>query len=368
MLSLVTVEDRMEEQHQRRKGDHLRINLEEDVAFRRLSTGFERYRFPHCALPDVDLEGVETDIDLLGKRLTAPILISSMTGGTPEAREINFRLAEAAQNAGIAMGLGSQRAAIEDPSLEGSYQVRSVAPDILLLANLGGVQLNYGYGLEECQRAVDMIGADALILHLNPVQEALQPGGDTAFRGLLSRIEGVCRALDVPVVVKEVGWGISEPVARQLRDAGVSAIDVAGSGGSSWSRVEKHRAATPHQREVAEAFEDWGIPTVESLLMVSQVVPELPVIASGGIRNGVQIAKAVALGAVACGLAGPFLPAAAESTTAVAQLIDVLIDQLRIAMFAAGAQDIAALAAVTLLEGHFYENSGLDPAGGANGA
>lgn len=333
----------MPEEHQDRKSAHIRINLEEDVTFQRLSTGFERYRFVHCALPDIDLKDIDTTTDLLDRQLAVPLLISAMTGGTPDASTMNRRLAEAAQEAGIGMGLGSQRAAVEDRALEHTYQVRKVAPDILLLANLGAVQLNYGYDVDECRRAVEMVEADALVFHLNPLQEALQPGGDTAFRGLLSKIEEVCRGLDVPVVAKEVGWGISGHVARQLADAGVSAIDVAGSGGSSWSQVEKHRARTQHQRDVASGFVDWGIPTVDSLLMVRRATPELPVIASGGIRSGIEMAKAVALGAAACGVAGPFLPAAAESTAAVTELIGVLTDQLRIAMFAAGARDGAAL-------------------------
>jgi len=329
--------------HKQRKSEHIRINLEEDVAFKRVSTGFEHYRFLHRALPSIDLEDVGTSIRLFDKRLEAPLLISSMTGGTSEAQAINRRLAQAAQETGIALGLGSQRAAIEDPTLADTYRVRGVAPDILLLANLGAVQLNYGYGPDECGRAVEMVEADALILHLNPLQEALQPGGNTDFAGLLPKIERVCRTLEVPVVVKEVGWGISEPVARQLADAGVAAIDVAGSGGVSWSKVEMHRAVTEHQRAVAEVFDDWGIPTVESLLMVRRTVPELPAIASGGIRDGIQIAKAVALGAMACGVAGPFLPVAIESTAAVVELIGVLVDQLRIAMFAVGASEISLL-------------------------
>ena len=329
--------------HQQRKSDHIRINLQEDVDFKHVSTGFESYRFAHCALPGFSLEDVDASTTLLDKPLAVPLLISSMTGGTPEASAINQRLAEAAQAAGVGMGLGSQRAAIEDPALADTYRVRHIAPDILLLANLGAVQLNYGYGPAECRRAVEMVEADALILHLNPLQEALQPEGETDFAGLLSRIESVCQVLEVPVVVKEVGWGISERVSRQLADAGVTAIDVAGAGGVSWSQVEMHRATTERQRHVAAVFADWGIPTAESLLLARRGASGLPIIASGGIRDGIQIAKAIALGAAACGIAGPFLRAASQSTTAVAELIAVLVTQLRVAMFAAGAADIPAL-------------------------
>ena len=329
--------------HERRKADHIRINLEKDVSFKGISTGFERYSFEHCALPECNLEDVDTCTTLLGKRLTTPLIISSMTGGTAEARVINQRLAEAAQAAGIGMGIGSQRAAIQDPSLADTFHVRHVAPGILLLANLGAIQLNYGYGLDECRRAVEMIEADALILHINPLQEALQPEGNTRFAGLLAKIEAVCKALDVPVVAKEVGWGFSERASRQLADAGVAALDVAGAGGTSWSQVEMYRAETERQRRVAAAFANWGIPTAKSLQQARQGAPELPIIASGGVYDGIQIAKAVALGATACGIAGPFLGAANESTDAVTELVAVIIDQLRIAMFAAGAADVSAL-------------------------
>ena len=214
-----------------RKADHIRINLEEDVRSG-LTSGLENYHFIHQALPEINLEDIDLSLAVFKRQLNAPNLISSMTGGTEEAGDINRILAEAAQETGIAMGLGSQRAAIENIELSSTFQVRQYAPDILLLANLGAVQLNYGYGIEQCQLAVDMIEADALVLHLNALQEAVQPEGDTRFAGLLSKIENVCRALPVPVIVKEVGWGFSKDTVRQLETAGVAAIDVAGAGGT----------------------------------------------------------------------------------------------------------------------------------------
>ena len=243
------------------------------------------------------------------------------------------------------MGLGSQRAAIEDPAAVATFQVRRAAPDILLFANLGAIQLNYGYTVEHCHQAVEMTAADALCLHLNPLQEALQPEGDTRFSGLLRKIEEVCRKLSVPVIVKEVGWGISGATARRLADAGVAAIDVAGAGGTSWSQVELHRMKDPRRASIAAAFRDWGIPTAESIRQVRASVPELPVIASGGLRNGLDVAKSVALGAALAGMAGPFLRAAAGSQEAVADLIDDTVTELRIAMFAAGAVDLESLRA-----------------------
>jgi isopentenyl-diphosphate delta-isomerase len=337
--------------HPRRKADHIRISLEEDVSFETVTAGFERYRFLHCALPEISLAAVDTTVHFLGRRLRAPLLISSMTGGTSQGREINRRLARAAQDAGIGMGLGSLRAALEDPTLAETYRVRDVAPDILLLANLGAVQLNYGYTVDHCRRAVETVGADGLVLHLNPLQEALQPEGQTDFSDLLRKIEAVCRALEVPVVVKEVGWGLSADVARRLADAGVAALDVAGAGGTSWSQVEMYRAQNGLRRAVAAAFRDWGIPTAEAVREVRQAVPHLPVIASGGIRDGIQVAKAIALGATLCGIARPFLVAAAESAEAAAEVAAILITQLRVAMFAVGAPDLSALARAPLVEG-----------------
>ena len=335
---------------QQRKADHIRINLEEDVRAKGVTSGFERYRLVHTALPELDLREVDPGTIFLGRRLSAPLLISGMTGGVERGREINQRLAAAAQALGCAMGVGSQRAAVEDPSLTPLFQVRDVAPDVLLLANLGAVQLNYGYGVAECRRAVEMIEADALVLHLNPLQEALQPEGNVNFAGLRSRIEQVCRALAVPVIVKEVGWGISADVARQLADAGVAAIDVAGAGGTSWSEVERHRAPTALRQRVSGTFAGWGIPTAESLLLARRGAPGLPLIASGGMRDGIDAATAVALGANMVGIASPLLRAAAESAEAAQELLRGIIEELRISMFCCGARDLEALRRVEVLE------------------
>lgn len=330
-----------------RKADHIRINLEEDVQSG-LTNGMGRYRFVHQALPELDLRQVSLRAKFLAHSLDAPLLISSMTGGTEEARRVNRTLAEAAQVLGIAMGLGSQRAALEDPALENTFQVRDLAPSILLMANLGAVQLNYAYGAEECRRAVEMVNADALILHLNPLQEALQPEGNTDFSHLLSRIELVCHSLSVPVIVKEVGWGISGKVAHWLADAGVAGIDVAGAGGTSWSQVEMHRASSPHAARLAAAFVDWGIPTAEALRQCHSELPNLPLVASGGIRDGVDVAKCIALGAALVGAAHPFLEAAARSVEAVVEAAQLIEQELRIVMFAVGARDLDALQATPL--------------------
>jgi isopentenyl-diphosphate Delta-isomerase len=335
--------------NEQRKADHIRINLEEDVSFRTLTTGLEKLFFMHQALPEINLADVDTSTSLFGRQLKTPLLISSMTGGTAEARKINRTLAEAAQEAGLAMGLGSMRAAIEDETLAGSYHVRDMAPDIPLFANLGAVQLNYGYGLDECRRAVDMIEADALILHLNALQEAVQPEGDGNFAGLLSKIEAVCRALPVPVIAKEVGWGFAAETARLLAEAGVAAIDVAGAGGTSWSQVEMYRAPTARHARVAGAFIDWGIPTAVSIRYCKEAAPDLPVFASGGLNNGIEVAKCIALGASLAGLAGNFLRAAdSAGVEGVIELAEIITDELRVAMFAAGAQDLQALAQTPL--------------------
>jgi isopentenyl-diphosphate delta-isomerase len=319
-----------------RKADHIKINLEKDVRSA-LTTGLEKYHFVHEALPELNLERIDTSLSLFGKKLAAPILISSMTGGTEEAGEINQRLAEAAQEVGVAMGVGSQRAALENPRETPTFSIaRKAAPDILLFANLGAVQLNYGYGIDQCRQVVDMIEADALILHLNPLQEAVQDAGDTDFGDLSKKIEEICKKLEVPVIAKEVGWGISERSARLLTDCGVAAIDVAGAGGTSWSQVEMYRAPDEFTRELAATFVGWGIPTVDSILNVKKAAPEMTVFASGGIKDGLDIAKCLALGATLGGMAGQFLKAAAISTKSVIHMMELTKRQIEVTMFASG--------------------------------
>jgi isopentenyl-diphosphate Delta-isomerase len=321
-----------------RKAEHLRINIERDVAGKGILSGFDAYRFRHRALPEIDLADVDLTTEIFGRRLAAPLLISCMTGGTLEARRINGRLARVAQAHGLAMGLGSGRALIESADSIETFDVRSEAPEILLFANLGAVQLNKGYGAPECRRLVELLRADALVLHLNPLQEALQPEGDTCFSGLLERIGHLCAVADFPIVVKEVGWGIAPDVVRALFDAGVAAVDIAGAGGTSWSEVERHRIAQPWRARVAGAFAGWGIPTARCLIEARAVAPGELLIASGGIRPGLDVAKSLALGADLVGIAGPFLRAADAGVEAAEDLAHELIETLRVAMFCAGAR------------------------------
>jgi len=298
----------------------------------------------------LDLNRIDTSLKLFNKKLQAPILISSMTGGTAEAETINFRLAEAAQQCGIAMGVGSQRAAIEHPEQAKTFQVRRIAKDILLFANIGAVQLNYGYGIDQCRLAVDMIEADALILHLNPLQEAVQDAGDVNFEGLGKKIEAVCSQIEVPVIAKEVGWGISEKTARLLANCGVSAIDVAGAGGTSWSQVEMHRAPDEFTRQLAATFVGWGIPTSDSILNIKKAVPEMTIFASGGLKDGLDIAKCIALGATLGGLAGQFLKAAAISTEKTVEIMKLMKRQIEVTMFVTGIESMEKFNDATIVK------------------
>lgn len=323
-------------QTQSRKADHIRICLEEDVQCHQATNGLERYRFTHCCLPEIDRDEIDLGTTFLGKHLSAPLLISSMTGGTEQAGIINQRLAQVAQNYKIAMGVGSQRVAVEKPTVADTFAVRKYAPNVLLFANLGAVQLNYKYGLDECLRVVDIVEADALILHLNPLQECIQTKGDTNFRGLLDRINILCSKLPIPVIAKEVGNGISAVMTEKLMAAGVKAIDVAGAGGTSWAKVESERAENPLQRRLGKTFADWGLSTAECITSIRAIAPDVPLIASGGLRHGLDVAAAIALGADIAGLAMPFLQAAAISEAAAADLTEVLIAELTTVLFCTG--------------------------------
>lgn len=327
---------------QTRKADHLRICLEDDVQFR-LTNGLEQYRFTHSCLPELNLSEVDLKTQFLGKTLKAPLLISSMTGGTEQAKMINSRLAVAAQQHGLAMGVGSQRIAVENPNVAHTFAMRSLAPDAMLFANLGAIQLNYTYGLEQCLQVVDILAADALILHLNPLQECIQPHGDTNFKGLLAKIKQLCKQVDVPVIAKEVGNGISQEMATKLIEAGVDIIDVAGAGGTSWAKVESERAENNLQRRLGETFADWGISTADCIVQIREQHPNLPLIASGGLRNGMEVAKAIALGADLAGLAFPFLQAASESEAAIDELIELLISELKTVLFCTGNANLTEL-------------------------
>jgi isopentenyl-diphosphate delta-isomerase len=337
-------------QTQKRKKEHLELCLDTQSVSSSSGTGFEAYRFVHNALPELDIDEIDIGTTFLGKRLRAPILISSMTGGFDLARTVNRNLAAAAQTLGIAMGVGSQRVAVEEPSAASSFQVRDVAPDILLLANLGAVQLNYGYSIDQCRAAVAMIGADGLIFHLNVLQEAVQPEGNRNFKGLTEKIAAVCRDLEVPVIAKEVGNGISVEVAVRLQRAGVAALDVAGKGGTSWSAVEAQRAAKMGRR-ADTAFADWGIPTEQALVSVRKALPQMPLIASGGVRTGVDIAKSIALGADLGAFGQPLLAAALESADKVVEFMAGVIHELKVSMLCAGAANLAALREAPLVRG-----------------
>lgn len=332
---------------QKRKKEHLKLCLEGEQVGSPQGTGFDRYSFVHNALPEVDFAEIDLSLTFLGKPLKAPILISSMTGGFELARKVNRNLAAAAQQLGLAMGVGSQRVALEEVGVADSFKVRDVAPDIFLLANLGAVQLNYGYGVEQCRQAVQMIGADALILHLNVLQEAAQPEGNRNFKGLTAKIARVCGQLEVPVVAKEIGSGISANVALRLVRAGVKAIDVAGQGGTSWYTVEAKRAAG--KTEPALTFSGWGIPTEEALIQVRQAMPDLEIVASGGIRSGLDIAKAIALGANVAAIGQPLLAPALKSGEEVVKFLGQIINDIKVAMLCVGASDLTALRKISLV-------------------
>ncbi len=326
-----------------RKHDHLRT-FARDPQVERGQNYFDAIRLTHRALPESALADVDTAVEFLGRRLAFPLLLSSMTGGSEKIfRTINRHLALAAEAEGVALGVGSQRVLFSEPAAVHSFALRTLAPSVPLLANLGAVQLNCGFGLNECRAALDVLKADALILHLNPLQEAIQREGDTNFRGLAAKIGGIARKLGKPVIVKEVGAGLSPADARLLVKNGVKILDVAGAGGTSWSRVEHHRrVATDAGDDLGLVFQDWGLPTPQAVAALAPLRKRITLIASGGIRSGLDMAKAVVLGASLCGVAAPFLRPAQESAEAVRAVIRRFRREFTTALFLLGCRTVAA--------------------------
>lgn len=333
----------------RRKRDHIDIVMS-GVARHAAPAGFDAIHFLHNALPEVDFHSIDLSTEFLGRRLKLPFLASSMTGGPDVAERVNRAIAEAAQAMGFAMGVGSQRISLTTNDRHGlGPELRRLAPDVPLYGNLGAVQLVTGMGIDDARRAVEAIGADALILHLNPLQEALQEGGDTSWTGVEAAIERLARALDVPIIAKEVGSGISGAVARRLADCGVAAIDVAGAGGTSWAAVEGSRAQAAEGQSLGEIFRNWGIPTAQALDRVRAACPDVPVIASGGIRHGLDAAKAIRLGATLAGQAASLLGPALQGTEAVIAHAEAFARALRITCLVTGSQDLAELRRAPLM-------------------
>lgn len=329
----------------KRKLDHIELCLTNDVSMTS-PTGFNRLYFLHQALPELALEDVSLETTFLGRRVSAPIFISSMTGGPARGVDINRHLGEAAQMLNLPMGVGSQRIMFENKHARKSFQAaRKAGPDVQLFANLGAVQLNYGFGVQEVREAVSSIDANGVFLHLNALQEVVQPGGNTNFRGLLGRIGEIVHEVDFPVLVKEVGCGISPNVAIALASQGVRAIDVSGGGGTSWAKIESHRTSDKMQHTLGEVFGNWGIPTAESLVLCRDVLPDFPLIASGGMRSGLDVAKAIALGADMVSFAMPLLEPATKSSGDVITTLEQIMAELRVAMFLIGVHDIPTLKA-----------------------
>lgn len=325
----------MADQTNERKIEHIRI-IDADQEVDRRRHYFDEFRLCHRALPEVNLRDIDPSLRFMGKRLSFPLLISSMTGGDHElVRTINHNLARAAEATGVAMGVGSQRVMFLNQSARESFALREAAPGALLFANLGAVQLNYGFTLETCQAAVDVLGADALYFHLNPLQEAVQPEGDTDFAGIAGKIKAVAKALPVPVILKEVGAGVSPADVALFRESAVRYVDVAGSGGTSWSRIEHHRREEGDDG-LGIRFQDWGIPTPLALHLLKPYRDEFTFIASGGVRTGLDMIKAVILGARLCGMASPFLKPATESAEAVVEVIERLRREFVTGMFLMG--------------------------------
>ncbi|MGI9400297.1 MAG: type 2 isopentenyl-diphosphate Delta-isomerase [Rhizobiaceae bacterium] len=335
---------------EKRKIDHLDIVLNRRHATSTATTGLGLVNFVHCALPEVNLDDVDLHTDFAGKQISAPILISSMTGGPSKAKTINANIATVCQELNLPFGIGSQRIALEDGSSSGlDMDLRKYAPDVPILGNIGAAQLNQGYGKDEAVRAIEMIGADGLFIHLNPLQEAVQSEGDRNWSNLIEKIARLVSDLPVPVAVKEVGFGISDKTASDLVSAGVTIIDVAGAGGTNWASVEAARSEDPVRRRLGETFSDWGIPTAYAVAGARKACPQVTLIASGGIKNGVEIAKCIRIGADMAGIAAGVLQAAVESEEKLHSHISVVIEELRIACFCTGSKNLEALRQAPLL-------------------
>jgi isopentenyl-diphosphate delta-isomerase len=335
-----------------RKADHIEVCLKEDVQSRRATTGFEDVHLVHKALPEIEREKIDISTTVFGYRFSAPLLVGAMTGGTEKAAKINAAIAEAVEELHLGMGVGSQRIAIDNPKTERSFSiVREKAPTAFILANIGAPQFVGKYGVKEAKKAVEMVKANALAVHLNALQEAVQPEGDTNYSNLLQKICKLAKELDVPVVIKETGAGISAEDAAMLAATGVAGIDVAGAGGTSWAAVEYYRAKARQDdssQRLGEAFWDWGIPTAASLVETVKSV-NLPVIASGGIRNGVDATKALALGASLASAAYPFLKPATTGSEEVKKALSYLVGEVRNAMFLVGANSVQKLQKVPVV-------------------
>lgn len=325
-----------------RKDRHIAVALSES-SLCSTNAGFDAYRFEHVALPEVDFSEISLATSFLGRKLAIPMIISSITGGGEKSEKINRLLAGVANDYGAGFAVGSQTCALRDTAFEKSFKVRKYAPNALILANIGAVELNYGFSIDECRKAVDMIDADGLILHLNPLHEVFQRNNSTNFSGLLNKIEKICSKSDAPVIVKEVGYGISATVAKKLADAGVFAVEVAGAGSISWSGIEKEASRDIVLREAAESFRDWGNPTTECIKSITENKIGLKIIASGGVDSGVKIAKSIALGADLCGNASVFLQKIMESRAECENYMEILKLELKTAMFCTGCKCISDL-------------------------
>jgi len=339
------------EETRKRKADHIRICLNEKAQAKKATTGFEDLHFVHKALPELNKKKIDLSTSFLGHKFSAPLLVGAMTGGTPEAEKINSAIGQAVEKLGLGMGVGSQRAALEDSKLVETFAVtRKKAPNAFIVANIGGVQLVHGYGLKEVRKTVEMIDADAVAIHLNSLQESVQPEGQTDFEGILGKIGEIADELDQPVIVKETGSGVAALEANNLEKAGVKAIDVGGLGGTSFSAVEYYRVKAKENgvRGLGEIFWDWGIPTASSIVEVTQTV-KIPVIASGGIRDGTDVAKALSLGASLTSITQPVLQAAVEGADTTEKMLSILIEELKNVMFLVGAENVQKLVEVPIV-------------------